>query len=299
MKQAKQAVLLLSQAKALITRAQRTMLTSHVNVVSIAALTGRANATLFNGQMNEVQRQCLLGFSIVYQMLNALGFALPVQYLAYVLATTYHETARTMQPIEEYGKGAGHEYGEPHEMTGQTYYGRGYVQLTWYDNYFKAMRYLYSVDWAKGAVDLVNHPELALKPFYAAQIAIIGMAQGWFTGKQLSDYVLQDGSYDYVNARRIINGTDKAETIAAYAIMFENALRLSAGQDIHRETIKIGASGDDVRELQQGLNVNPDGLFGSATKTALMNFQNQHNLAADGVCGSATWAKFDKEIYKL
>ncbi|EOW2077602.1 peptidoglycan-binding protein [Vibrio mimicus] len=299
MKKTTKAIALLSQAKALVTQVQRSMLTGNTHITSVAALTNRANATLFNGQMDEVQRQCLLGFCVIYQMLNALGFALPVQYLAYVLATTYHETAMTMRPIEEYGKGAGHEYGEPHEMTGQTYYGRGYVQLTWYTNYFNATRHVFSLDWVKGAVDLVNHPDLALKPFYAAQIAIIGMAQGWFTGKKLSDYVLSDGTYDYVNARHIINGSDKAETIAAYAIMFEKALRLSAGQDITRGTLKIGASGDDVRELQQGLNVNPDGLFGSATKTALMHFQNQHNLTADGVCGSATWAAFNKEVYGL
>ena len=52
--------------------------------------------------------------------------------------TTAHETGFTMQPIEEYGKGSGMEYGKPDPETGQTYYGRGYVQLTWRDNYARA-----------------------------------------------------------------------------------------------------------------------------------------------------------------
>jgi len=35
-----------------------------------------------------------------------------------------------MQPIEEYGKGKGMKYGSPDPETGQTYYGRGFVQTT-------------------------------------------------------------------------------------------------------------------------------------------------------------------------
>src|SRR5262245_40113966 len=54
-----------------------------------------------------------------------------LRWLAYMLATTYHECAGTMWPIEEYGKGKGQSYGVPDSTTGQTYYGRGFVQLTW------------------------------------------------------------------------------------------------------------------------------------------------------------------------
>jgi putative chitinase len=61
------------------------------------------------------------------------------RHLAYCLATAYHEVDKTMQPIEEYGKGKtrpyGKEYGKPHPITGKVYYGRGFVQLTWYENY--------------------------------------------------------------------------------------------------------------------------------------------------------------------
>lgn len=59
------------------------------------------------------------------------------RWLAYMLATTHHETDRTMQPIEEYGKGKGKLYGKPDPITGKAYYGRGFVQLTWKSNYEK------------------------------------------------------------------------------------------------------------------------------------------------------------------
>src|SRR4030095_3263062 len=55
--------------------------------------------------------------------------------LADILATTSHETAHTMAPIAEYGKGSGKPYGQRDPETGQASYGRGYVQLTWRENY--------------------------------------------------------------------------------------------------------------------------------------------------------------------
>jgi hypothetical protein len=57
--------------------------------------------------------------------------------IAYILGTVYHETIRTMLPIEENGKGKGHIYGKKIKMSGKPYtypdkiyYGRGFVQLT-------------------------------------------------------------------------------------------------------------------------------------------------------------------------
>ncbi len=75
-----------------------------------------------------------------------------------MLATAYWETAQTMEPIEEYGKGAGRPYGEPDPATEQTYYGRGYVQLTWLPNYEKASKEIYDIEFDAGGVDLVNNP---------------------------------------------------------------------------------------------------------------------------------------------
>lgn len=136
-----------------------------------------------------------------------------MRWLAYMLATAYHETAHTMQPIAEYGRGKGHKYGLP--VNGKTYYGRGYVQLTWDYNYKKMGDLL--------DIDLVNNPEMAMEPKVAAAIMFEGMIRGSFTGKKLADYFSQSAT-DFVTARKIINGLDRAELIAGYARQFHGAL---------------------------------------------------------------------------
>lgn len=125
------------------------------------------------------------------------------RWLAYMLATAKWETAHTMHPVEEIGRGQGMQYGVP--VKGQVYYGRGYVQLTWATNYARMA--------ALTGADLVNHPELALDPKIAAAIMFEGMRAGLFTGVGLPRY-FNDHVDDPVNARRIINGTDHCEDIA-------------------------------------------------------------------------------------
>jgi predicted chitinase len=137
-------------------------------------------------------------------------------WLAYALATAHHETARMMQPIEEYGKGQGREYGKPDPVTGQTYYGRGFVQLTWKFNYERM-----SVVVGK---DLVHTPALALDMQISTRILYYGMIYGVFTGKKLHNY-FNDQKEDWLNARRIINGLDKAELIADYGKQYFAAIR--------------------------------------------------------------------------
>lgn len=149
---------------------------------------------------------------------NALLSALkgwPVSWVAYGLATAWHETAHTMQPIAEYGRGNGRPYGKPGKNGGQIPYGRGYVQLTWDVNYERADKEL----GLSGA--LVADYDKTMEPDIAARILRDGMEQGWFTGKKMANYL----PGDYINARRIINGTDKAAQIAGYARNFETALK--------------------------------------------------------------------------
>jgi putative chitinase len=55
---------------------------------------------------------------------------------------------------------------------------------------------------------------------------ITGILKGLFTEKKLSDYLNKDT--DWINARRIINGLDKAELIAVYAKKFYTALQYDA-----------------------------------------------------------------------
>jgi len=144
-----------------------------------------------------------------------------------MFATVYHETATTMLPIAEYGKGKGKAYGRrlKHSMvkyptTFGIMYGRGYVQLTWYENYELMGRLL--------GIDLLNNPDLALVPQYAAKIMVEGMTKGSsslgdFTGKCLEQY-FNNNVEKPLEARRIINGTDRAEDIAELYYTFKKFL---------------------------------------------------------------------------
>lgn len=139
------------------------------------------------------------------------------RWLAYILATAYHETAHTFEPVREIGRGKLRPYGRKRKQTGepytidQIYYGRGHVQLTWYENYDKFGKLL--------GIDLLNNPDLALDMTTSIRIMFTGMTRGLFTGVNLSRY-FNDEREDWVNARKIINGTDKAEMIAEYGKEF-------------------------------------------------------------------------------
>jgi putative chitinase len=142
------------------------------------------------------------------------------RWLAYALATTYHETDQHMQPIDEYSKGRGMPYGKVDPSTGQTYYGRGFVQLTWERNYETMSNLL--------GVDFVHHPDLALELDNATNIMFLGMVKGFFTGKALSDYFCETKD-DWISARKIINGLDKAQAIALYGHNFYSAISYTTG----------------------------------------------------------------------
>ena len=156
-----------------------------------------------------------------------------IRWLAYALATAYHETAFTMQPITEQGGAAyltclydpqssnpkraalARANGNIHPGDGVSYCGRGYVQLTWANNYRRIGGLI--------DVDLLSHPERTLEPDIAARILYEGMIGGWFSGVGLERY-FNAKSTDWKNARRIINGLDRADQIAGYAKAFLAAL---------------------------------------------------------------------------
>jgi predicted chitinase len=144
-----------------------------------------------------------------------------IRWLAYALATTFHETAYNMRPLEEYGKGSGQPYGVTTGPYEQAYYGRGHVQLTWMENYQKAEQFLaerYAAD-----VPLHQYPHRMLEDEPSALVLFDGMIWGWFTGVKLSDY-FNAAEEDPVNARKIVNGLDKADLIAGYYKSFKEAL---------------------------------------------------------------------------
>jgi predicted chitinase len=156
-----------------------------------------------------------------------------LRWLAYMLATAWHETGEAMQPIHERG---GTDYftrmydpppagtrpsvakylGNTRPGDGARYHGRGYVQLTGRGNYRKMGKKL--------NIDLEGNPDLALDADVAEEIMFAGMRDGDFTGHKLSQY-FNASKDDPVNARRIINGTDDAGLIKGYHDSFLAAIK--------------------------------------------------------------------------
>jgi len=182
-----------------------------------------------------------------------LGFA------ANMIGTFWWETGQRMQPINEYGGAAyfnkrygpgtrvGKSLGNNSPGDGARFHGRGYVQITGRSNYKKAG--------AKIGRDLVGNPDLALAPDIAWEIAHRGMTEGWFTGKKLSDYIDNKDEPDsedlreYANARRVVNGVDRAQEIARLSLQFERAL-FNAGYDpLHKEPPVVEAIKDPVKPV--------------------------------------------------
>jgi murein DD-endopeptidase MepM/ murein hydrolase activator NlpD len=144
-----------------------------------------------------------------HAMLN-LGYTDPYQ-ISYVLATAQHESA-SFSTLKEIGRGEGCGAGNAYDG----FTGIGLVQLTWEGNYQRAAQKL-------GFGDMSAQQfckELAARPDIAVTILVRGMMEGWFTGLALPQYV-GNGKKDYINARRTVNGTDRAQHIANIAKGYE------------------------------------------------------------------------------
>lgn len=170
------------------------------------------------------------------------------RHIAYILATPVIETGNTFEPISENlnysaeglrktfpkyfspaesagyarqperiaNRAYGSRMGNGPETSGDgwRYRGRGFVQITGKDNYAKFSKLL--------GIDLIGNPDQALEVKTAADIAVLGMRDGIFTGRRLGDYF--GGGSDWVGARRIINGLDRADDNARYAKAFHVAI---------------------------------------------------------------------------
>jgi len=143
-------------------------------------------------------------------------------WIAYGLATAWHEAR--LRPIDEIGKGAGHSYGKPGKY-GQAQYGRSLVQLTWDTNYEWADKICAAAGLTKPGEILANF-DLVKRPDCAALILVKGMEGGHFTGVGLGRFIPGPlGTHpQFISARKIINGQDRADLIAGYADGFQNAL---------------------------------------------------------------------------
>lgn len=138
------------------------------------------------------------------------------RWLAYIFATVYHETynfiagVREMYPMKELG---GEKYLKSKAY--YPYYGRDFCHTSWLENYRKVKDFT--------GIDVVKHPEKIAEPKLAAKVLIHFMVQGLYTGKKLGDYIYHKRC-DFYNARRIINGIDKATLIEGYADRFLKSL---------------------------------------------------------------------------
>lgn len=206
----------------------------------------------FGGRLTAAQVD---GVEAILKAFTATG-SQDMRFLAYILATAFHETAATMQPVRETlassdakaiaildrAKASGRL---PQVKTaywrldrdGKSWLGRGFVQLTHKANYEKAGEMI--------GVDLVANPARAMEPRIAAAVLVNGMLRGIFTGKKLSDYFTA-AKEDATGARRIINGTDKAKLIASHYSAFLGALNASQGDEAPEDVQDDAAKPDDV-----------------------------------------------------
>jgi putative chitinase len=168
--------------------------------------------TLFGGRLSQRQVD---GLTAILDRWQAHHRSADDRWLAYILATAHHETGRTMQPVREVGFGKGKPYGARDPVTGQIYAGRGYVQITWKENYRRLGRVL--------GLDLVNDPDQALELGVAVRILFVGMVDGLFTGRRLAHYFSPTRD-DWKGARAIVNGSDRAALIAGYGRAYYAAI---------------------------------------------------------------------------
>jgi putative chitinase len=169
-----------------------------------------------------------LGIKYLLGRIQADPLVMTVEQASYMLATVYHETAHTFQPIEEYGKreyfnkyepgtAIGRTLGNKNPGDGYLYRGRGYSMVTGLGNYGKFQELL--------KIPMVLQPELALEPEHAYSILSLGMLRGKFTGASMLRYVPVVGTINYFMARKSVNGIDRAQDIAHVAEVFVTILR--------------------------------------------------------------------------
>ncbi|MCY1042019.1 peptidoglycan-binding protein [Corallococcus sp. bb12-1] len=172
--------------------------------------TSKASLTSFKGAGREGTIQAIKEECIRQ------GVKLPAQ-IAYVLATVQHETGDTFKPVREanYLREKAEAYRK--KLRYYPYYGRGYVQLTWRDNYKKYGDML--------GLDLVHQPDLVLKPEVSLFVLVHGMKTGAYTSKKLADYITAS-QVEFAKARAIVNGKDRAELIAGYARAWLKSIKL-------------------------------------------------------------------------
>lgn len=230
----------------------------------------------FGGRLSQGQ---INGISAILDAFEHFQLSDP-RWLANILAQVFHETGGRMLPVRETFAGSDAKamailesawksgklgsVGTPYWREG--FFGRGPIQITHLRNYQKLGKRL--------GVDLVANPAKALDPVIGARIAVVGMAEGLFTGKKLGDY-FSTAVDDPVGARAIVNGSDKAKLIAGYHKSFVDAIAAAGTSVKVADASDDDATADDVRpsESRSVLGL-VGGTVGTAGASALLGVDN-------------------------
>ena len=62
--------------------------------------------------------------------------------------------------------------------------------------------------------------------------------------------------------------------------------------------LKLGSKGNEVKLLQEKLNLKADGIFGPLTEEAVKDFQRSNGLEVDGIVGTNTLSKLNLSVNK-
>lgn len=196
-----------------------------------AVFFNHVRAQLFGGKIRRLQ---MSGMTAILDRWDYHEKGRDLRHLAYMMATVFHETAYTMQPVRETLAASDGQAVERLEAAfaagklswvktpywrrdedGRSWHGRGLVQLTHKRNY-QAMSQV-------TGIDLVAEPDRAMEMDVAVAILFEGMRLGSFTSHRLDDYFNAE-TEDWLTARRIINGMDRAERLAGHGQAFYAAL---------------------------------------------------------------------------
>lgn len=249
----------------------------------------------FGGRLTQSQIDGMNAVLDEWDRRQSTGKVIDNRHLAYMLATVFHETGGTMQPVTENlnysaerltqvwpsrfptiasarpfarnprklaNKVYGGRMGNTGSDDGWRYRGRGLPQITGKTNYAK--------------FGIADTPETASEMATAIRILFDGMIGGLFTGKKLADYFNQVAN-DPVGARAIINGTEKARLIAGYYRNFLDAIEASRTPAELPDVKPEAAKADDVPAAKSGTAVTTvGGLFGGAGVSALLGVNNPY-----------------------
>lgn len=244
-----------------------------------------ARKSPFGGRLTQSQ---IDGIHEIFEAFETAGQT-SLKYLAYILATAFHETGGRMAPVREgfattdagaRKAVAKRKYAAPDPVTGHVYYGRGLVQITWAENYKTMGRIL--------GLPLYEKPDLALDPQISARILVEGMirgasARGDFTNKCLEDYFAGEKE-DAVGARRIINGTDKAQLIAGYYKAFLDCLTHAQREDLPADVSEAEGKPDAPNLMQDKTTMGAiSAVAGSGAVGALSSINSPWAFAAFAV----------------